>query len=286
MITSPQLLFPSGRPAHQKAAIVSHFRYAGAMSTVIATIPKLVSTALQTLELVVAEGKEGDANQDVRDFSSRLGIHIAFYYWNDDFPSEAEGEAALDHYFEAATERDRAFFISQIASIFERHAKGEPDTNLISRVMRIWERRYGQIIESLKKGSRAASSGYDGELSAFTDWLCCECFPFEWRFTHAKQAIEKLKKAPHSHRLLKTISALGEKDDHLGSALQLLRGVLAKPSDELRWSIHFGELGPVIVRGLASGDRDTKRYAAESRDLLLKLGFFDFLEIGKEQAKQ
>ena len=283
--TSPRLLFPSSRLAHQKAAIISHFRYDRATPTVIATLPELLSMGLKSLKLVLAEEKEGDANQDVRDFSWRLGIHIAIYYWNGGFPSEAEGESALDHYFEVATERDRAFLISKIASNFERPAKGEPDKNLIGRVMRIWERRYGQIIRRLKKGSRAGSSDYDGELGAFTNWLCCECFPFEWRFTHAMQAIEKLKKAPHSRRLLQTISDLGGQDDHLGAALQILRAVLAKPSDGLRLSIQFGELGPVIARGLASGDRDTEHYAAESRDLLLKLGFFEFLEIGKGQAK-
>jgi len=105
---------------------------------------------------------------------------------------------------------------------------------------------------------------------------------FEWCFVHAKQAIEQPKKAHNSYRLLKNIAGFGAQPDRLEAALQLLRAILAKPSDELRWSIQFKELAPVISLGLASGNPKIKRAAEECLNSILNLGCSDFLNLGKE----
>jgi len=124
---------------------------------------------------------------------------------------------------------------------------------------------------------RVSTADFDGELSEFTDWLNCECFPFEWRFTHAKQAIERLKKAPRSpYHLLKAISEFGIMPSRLNAMLEIFRALLKRQSDELRWSIQFKDVAPVISLGLANGNPTTKQLAEECRDLLLRIGFFRF----------
>jgi len=144
-------------------------------------------------------------------------------------------------------------------------------------VLRIWERRYAHIERKLKLDD--ASSEYDGELAESIDWLSCECFPFEWRFNHAKSALKRLKKAPQAYRLMKAITEYSLVPDRLESMLDLFKALLKKPSDELRWSIQFKDLAPVISLGLACDKPSTKKLAGECKDLLLKMGFFDFLNL-------
>ena len=282
---SPNLLFPPDRISHQSAVLVAHFKYDQPWNMTIKTFPDLIDAALKTLEALRAEAKDDEEKQNHRDFGSRLGIHIACYYWSDSFSDEKNGEAALDRFFSVASNSTRAALISQIASIWEKHSEESPDEKIITKVMRLWERRFEQITKNIKCGG-VSTADFDGELSEFTDWLNCECFPFEWRFTHAKQAIERLKKAPRSpYHLLKAISEFGIMPSRLNAMLEIFRALLKRQSDELRWSIQFKDVAPVISLGLANGNPTTKQLAEECRDLLLRIGFSDFLNLGKEDSK-
>jgi len=271
---SSGLLFPSERPEHRSAIITAHFKYGQPWNAIIETFPKFLNDALDILKMMQAEIKDDEAKQNNRDFGSRLGTHIVCYYWGGSFAVDSEGEATLDRFFDVASRSTRAALINQIAWIWEKHT-GEPsDEKVIGRVLRIWERRYAQIEKMLKTGN--APSEYDGELAESIDWLSCECFPFEWRFSYAKLALERLKKAPQSYRLLKAVTEFSALPNRIESMLELFRALLKKPSDELRWSIQFKELAPVISLGLASDNSNTRQLAEECRDLLLKMGFSDF----------
>lgn len=281
---SPSLLFPSDRPAHRSAAITAHFKYDQPWNVIIEIFPKFISIALDTLEAMRTETKDDEAKQNRRDFGSQLGTHIACYYWNGSFASDTEGEAALDRFFALASKSTRATLINQIAWIWEKHGDEPRDEKVMHKVMRIWERRYAQIENKLKAGNTSASE-YDGELAESIDWLNCECLPFDWRFNHAKSALERLKKAPRAYRLLKAITEFSVLPGRLKAMLELLRALLKRQSDELKWSIQFKELAPVVSLGLASDKPTTKKLAEECKDLLLKMGFSDFRNLGNENGK-
>lgn len=280
---SANLLFPPDRPEHRSAVITAHFKYDQPWNAIIEIFPKFLTDSLDILETMQAETKDDEAKQNRRDFGSRLGTHIACYYWGGSFATDSEGEAALDHFFDVASRSTRATLISQIAWIWEKHTGEPPDEKVISRVLRIWERRYAQIEKKLKIDD--SSSEYDGELAESIDWLSCECFPFEWRFNHAKSALKRLKKAPQAYRLLKAIAEFSAMPNRLESMLELLRALLKRPSDELRWSIQFKDLAPVISLGLTNDNLITRKIAEECKDLLLKIGFSDFLNLGSENRK-
>jgi hypothetical protein len=61
--------------------------------------------------------------------------------------------------------------------------------------------------------------------------------------------------------------------------LELFWALLKLPGDELHWSIQPKEVKPIILSGLASGQSNTVKLAEECRDSLLKLGFYDFLNM-------
>jgi hypothetical protein len=274
---SARLLFPQNRPEHLSAAITAHFNYDQPWNAIIETFPTIMGDALDVLETMQTGAKDDDAKQNRRDFGSRLGTHIACYYWNGSFASDLDGQTALDRFFDVASKSIRAALISEIGRIWESHAGEPPDPKVIGRVLHVWERRLAQIEKKLKLDEE--SFEYDDELAESIDWLSCECFPFEWRFNHAKSALKRLKKAPQAYHLLKAIAEYSVVPDRLEPMLDLFKALLKKPSDELRWSIQFKDLAPVISLGLASDKPSTKKLAEECKDLLLKMGFFDFLNL-------
>lgn len=275
---SPALLFPPDRPVHRSAAVVAHIKYDQAWNRIIQIFPQFLSEAVKTLAILRNEGNDAEEKQNRRDFGSRLGTHIASYYWSGSFPADAEGEALLAQFFKMAGKSTRAMLIGQIASIWENVAADTTDKKIIARAMQIWDQRNAQIIKQIQS-QNAAISDYEGELAESIDWLNCECFPFEWRFAHAKHSLALLKIAPPVYRLLKAITDFGILADRLDPMLQLLGLLLKNPSDELRWSIQFKDLAPVIIPGLASENRATQQLAIECRDLLLKMGFSEFLNL-------
>jgi len=275
---SPSLLFPANRPEHRSASIMSYFKYGQPWNTIIETFPALINDALGILDAMRAKTVNDDTKQNNRDFGSRLGSHIACYYWYGSFATDLAGQTALDRFFDVASKSTRAALVSEIGRIWENH-KGElPDPKIIRKVLLIWEWRFAQIEKKLKFDE--ASSEFDGELAGSIDWLSCECFPFEWRFNHAKSALKRLKKLPQAYRLLKVISEYGVMRDRLESMLELFMALLKKPSDELRWSIQFKDLAPIISLGLVSDKPSIKKLAEECEDMLLKMGFSDFLNLG------
>ena len=276
------LLFPPERPEHRSAAITAHFKYDQPWNVIIQTFPSFISDALDVLEAMKAVAKDDDAKQNRRDFGSQLGTHIACYYWSGSFANESEGEAALDRFFNVASPSTRAAVVSQIAWIWEKHTHEPSDQNIIRRVLRIWERRFAHIEIKLKNDS--SSSEYDNELAESIDWLGCECFSFEWRFNHAKSALKRLKKAPQAYHILKAIAEYSVVPDRLEPMLDLFKALLKKTSDELRWSIQFKDIAPVISLGLASDKPSTEKLAKECKDLLLRMGFSDFLNLDDESS--
>jgi hypothetical protein len=280
---SPSLLFPQNRPEHRLAVITAHFKYDQPWNAIIETFPTFLGDALDVLEAMQADAKDDNTKQNRRDFGSRLGTHIACYYWSDSFATSLEGQTILDRFFNVTSKSIRATLISEIGRIWESQKGERPDEKIICKVLHIWERRLAQIETKLKFDE--ASTEYDGELAESIDWLSCECFPFEWRFKHAKSALKRLKKAPQAYRLIKAITEYSLVPDRLESMLDLFKALLKKPSDELRWSIQFKDLAPVISLGLASDKPSTKKLAGECKDLLLKMGFFDFLNLGNDSGK-
>jgi hypothetical protein len=84
---------------------------------------------------------------------------------------------------------------------------------------------------------------------------------------------------------LKAITEFGVLQMRLEAMLQLFRALLQKPSDELRWAIQFKDLAPVISLGFASDNPNIRQLTEECRDLLLKMGLTDFLNLGNENAE-
>jgi hypothetical protein len=273
---NPSLLLPDNMPSNQNAVIISHFRYDSPWIVVLQMFPDILDRANIILEGMSHEAKDDSAKDYRRDYGTRLGTHIACYYWNDSFSSEVAGMATLNRFFAVASPKTRAYLISEIGTIFKKPNK-ENDEKLLKRVMHIWEWRFDQIKLKLKDGESLPT--FEGELGQILDWLDCECFPFDWRVRHAKESIKLLQKMPQPYGLLATIKEFSKQPERIDAALELLGLILARPSDELRWAIQPNEISLVISNGLSSSNDGIRHQAEACRDLLLKLGFFELLNL-------
>ncbi|HTB83618.1 MAG TPA: hypothetical protein VK742_08190 [Candidatus Sulfotelmatobacter sp.] len=277
---SQNILFPQNRPEHERAAIVAHFCFDHPMTGILETFPDFLRRALVILEAVVAEKDSVQEKDKPRDFALQVGVHICFYSWNNAL-SNTDSEKLLDRFFAIARAETRASVIRQIAWIFERTERDQStdeSKSIYQRVICLWERRYGQIVEAIDIG-KAPLEKYETELASFLNWIVCECFAFEWRFKYAMQAIGMLKKMPDVFHLLDKLQEWNESaPERNKQSLQILVAILSRPNDQLRWQIQFKKLAPLLIRGM-DGDSEAQRYAKKCQDLLLKMGLFDFLDL-------
>ncbi|MDR3564468.1 MAG: hypothetical protein P4N59_23960 [Negativicutes bacterium] len=275
------LLFPSDRPIHCKAAVISHFRYSQPHKLILDTVPKLPETALDILKSETAAMQDSNEKQEWRDFGSRFGVHLAFYFWTGAFASNQTAQKFQDAFFASASKSARKGLIHHIGQAF-RNADESLEKNILKRTMQIWERRVGKIKSALKSGHQPRDD-FDGELSEFQDWLDCECFPLDWRLSNAEEAIRLISKSPQPYGLIRTIVRFGQKPELLAAGIKLFHAILAKPGDELRWSVNYKELGPVLSSGLKSNVEAVRRCSKECLDRVLLLGCSDFAQLASDE---
>lgn len=272
----PELLFPSSRPSHRAAAVMAHFVYDQPWDAILRAFPNFLNVALQTLA-ETETSEEPFSNETRRNFGAKIGIHIACYDWHGALGSDAN--AFLDRFFEIANKTSRTAAIGQIGTIWRNAPKDPSNGALPARAMDIFQKRLSHIAGVLKSNPSLITD-YETELTAYSKLLRCESFPLGWRVEAVKEALRLLAKVPRSYHLLRAITEFGILPERNEAMLSLLLILLQKPSDELRWSMQFKDLAPVIEKGLASDNPQVRRLAESCKDLLLRMGLNEFLEVG------
>lgn len=86
------------------------------------------------------DSEDGDASDSARDVSSRLGFHIAFYYWNNWFADRPAGERLFDRFLSISSSRARAETLSHIGNAFEKAVATPEVQPLIERARSMLDR--------------------------------------------------------------------------------------------------------------------------------------------------
>ena len=217
----PELLLPKQRPAHRASFLVSHFLYDNPTSGVIQVLPKLLDSALRT----IGQLNKSSSGKHRRDFASRVGAHLCFYYWNDLLGDRFAANQLIDRFLKKAAPESRAETVRQITRIFG-DAEPRENNSLYNRVMQLWDHWFQRIQESIQSKSGLARA-FTAELGEFVEWLECDCFTFEWRFKPALEAIAYMQKPPRSYRLIRTLSELAA-HEKLDEAIVILHAIVAK----------------------------------------------------------
>jgi hypothetical protein len=270
--SEPELLLPNSRRDHRASLLMAHVLYDGPMSAIVETLPNLPVDALECLEQL-------DQQRDQqRDFGSRLGVHLSFYYWNGTFCDQVTADNILDHFFEVAKPQVRANTIGEIARIFTQSGPVAEHAELYRRTLNLWDRRFSQI-EAMIEAEGSSASGFYEELSEFMRWLDCECFALDWRFDRILKAIRRMDRAPRSYTLMETLDRLAATPELLHRTIVILHAVISKRTDEMMWGYREEKLKPLLEKGLGASDRETVRLTEEVQERLLRDGFLEYVDI-------
>jgi hypothetical protein len=267
-----ELLLPHDRPRHRHGLLVAHVLYDGPMLSIVETWPNFASAALECLEQV------DEQHDRQRDFGSRLGTHLSFYYWNQAFPNQRMADSILDRFFEVANPQVRANTIGEIARIFAHSQRITEREELYRRTMNLWDRRFSRIEAAIDAGRSSPSEFYE-ELSEFMRWLDCEAFHLDWRFDRILKAIGRMDKPPRSYTLIETLNRLVSTPETLDKAIVILHAAISKRTDEVMWSYREENLKPLLEKGLAARDPETVRLTEETQEKLLREGFLEYLDV-------
>jgi|GEM_PF-2042408 len=256
----------------QAAFITAHYRYSSAFSQLLTIIPNFPQLSLDVLERFESEPKPpGERGQG---FAHRLGVHLAYYFWNADYRNDDEGRAALDRFFQVAKPSSRAKALVEIGRLFSHVTVNDEQKDLFGRAMSIWDRRVAQIL-----ASKDLTEFYD-ELAAFAEWFGAACFPFEWRYQHFTQVLQALPETPKMFRFMETLRMVALDQGHLSESMHILNQVISKSKfPEFGWTYRDEELKAILQAGLQASDPQTRQTAEEVRELLLRNRCFEYLEL-------
>jgi len=266
------LLLPPDSFEYQSAFVTAHYRYSSAFPQLLTIIPNLPQIALDVLEQFESEAKPpGERGQG---FAHRLGVHLAYYFWNSAYRTDDEGWAALDCFFQVAKPSSREKTFTEIGRLFSPIPFNDEQKDLFDRAMAIWDRRVGQILDTNDR------SEFHDELGAFAEWFGADCFPFDWRYQHFTQVFEVLPETPKMFRFMETLRKVTMEQGYLTQGLQILKQVIAKAHfPEFGWNIRDDELKVILRAGLQAGDPQTHQTAEEVRELLLRHRCFEYLDL-------
>lgn len=273
------LLFPADRLGCSEAALNGHFSYDQPYRAIIETIPHLHSLGLDSLERRAASAENSEeAGEKTRDFSSRLGFHIAFYAWNDWFPEPDQAGQLLDRFFSLASPSARAESLSYIGSVFEKVEAKEEVQALVKRTQGILDDRLKSIREALLSDASQLAS-YEAELGQLADLVAAECFPFEWRVETAAASLELIDQPRWSFQLIETVEDWAKNEERVPAGIRLLHALTKNLSDELRWSIQIKRLMPMLEKGRSSSITAVRNQTNELIENLLHHKFFELLDL-------
>lgn len=274
----PTLLMPGeGSTANRHAFILAHVRYGNALGDLLKILPDFPDAALDCLaELNSYQPLE--LEQQTAGFGGRLGTHLAFYYWNDVFPTRQAAEETMERYFDTADANQRAKAIGDVARIFDDAKPIAEHESIYERIMELWDRRFS-MITAKRAGGAYTSEEVHEELSAFVRWLACECFPFEWRHEYVLRAIHLLQRAPQAAYTMRTLKALSEDSAKTGPCTEILEALLAKETEIVSWAYQDDEMKPILIRGLQSSDSQIQERTRRIQEMLLRQGLFEYLDL-------
>ncbi len=272
----PDLLLPQDRHDQRNAFILSQVQFGKPLGVLIEILPNYPSNTLDFLA-ELNKHNQGDSEQ-LGNFGGQLGFHLFFYDWNVCYSDIDSAKVIVNRYFDLAKPSQRGHAIRDVARIFSQTAVIQENEPLFERVRMIWDRRFTEIQKRRENGTYRSEDVHE-ELSAFLQWIECECHPFEWRAGRVLQAIKLLEKPAQAASIIRTLETLSNAPEKLGACTEILEALISKESEIVSWTYREQHLKPILNRGLQSGDQVIEERVRRIQEILLRQGLFDYLEL-------
>lgn len=262
-------LFPRDNPALWRDAWQSFVRYTHAWNDLFAILRGEYRNAVSLVPS--DDGSETRSGGIAHPPDEALGGHLMTLYWRGVLERD---DPLMTQFFERAAERTRAS-VAQMA-IHALRKTGSVPPEVLTRFQNFFEWRLSAApAPDVKSISEHPWSGL--ELIEYGDWLECDKFPAEWRLRQVEALLNRAQVFPSSQFDIASLSPL--LPDHLAPVTKCLHLFVSRlPEGDFHyWKT--AEMRTLLRAAIQSEDAAIKHLGEQTRDLLLKRGLFDFMEL-------
>ncbi|QLA21617.1 hypothetical protein GD604_08845 [Desulfolutivibrio sulfoxidireducens] len=253
------LLFPQGNTPVWQAAFGSYIRYNRSFKVTFEILRGEFEYALENLDKLTA------ATDDRGELVGRLGQHLFTYYLWEVYPLTGE-ESLLERFYDK-TNDDRKCW----AQLFDhvgrslRMSGKHLEKPLVDRAIAYFDWRF-KAAEPL-------------ELQEFTFWLEAECLEPEWRLRSYARILDFERwKIERISMQMTTLTML--LSDHLALVVECFAKITDAMDQGAKMYILASKAKPILKAGLTAEDPQVHKNAERAREKLLRLGFFEYLDMG------
>lgn len=251
-----RFFFPHGNASIWRDTFGSYIRFNRPIKLMFEVLRDEFVYAIENLNKLSPE------EDDQKELVDSLGEHLFAHYLWEEYP--LAGDKSLLHLFYDKTRDDRerwSRLFDHVGRTLSNHGTllGKA---LADRIVAFFEWRYN-VGDSL-------------ELQEFGLWLDAECMPAEWRLKSYLQVL-KLRIVPgrFEYGEIQAINKLLSQFPEL--VVQCFAACISSIDRKSPWSVPFEEAQAILLEGLKSTHDDTRKYAEQARENLLKIGRFDFM---------
>lgn len=256
-------LFPQGDASTWSDAFGSYLRFNRPFKAMFEILRSDFEHALENIK--VLSHSKGD-----KDHVATLGQHLfTYYYFWELFPLTG-AESLLERFYEQTSDdRKRwADLFDHVGRVLSNSGKNLEES-LANRAIAYFDWRV-RVAEPL-------------ELQKFEFWLEAECFGPEWRLrSYAKVLDHGLGKDVGLYLQIKALNKL--LPYHLPLVVECFAKITDAMDQNTQMYISADDSRPILKAGLKSEDPQVRKNAERARENLLKLGRFDYLDLGEAQT--
>ena len=251
------MVFPQPQERVWRAVFCSYIRFNHPSASIFEILKGEFLFALDNLHLL-------QTHQDASDPVDRLGQHLFTYYLWALYPVNGS-ESLLEHFYEK-TKADRKRWAKLFNCVGRSFAISGPHLSnmLVERAKAFFDWRY-EAAELL-------------ELQEFTYWLQAECLPAEWRLQSFSKILDIGWGKDFGYSLgVRTLNEL--LPNHLGLVVECFAKITDSMKEGTKIYISPNEAKPILKAGLETADPEVREKAERARENLLRLGYFQYLDI-------
>ena len=253
-----EIFFPQTNEAVWRDAFGSYIRFNPSVKLVFEILRGEFEYAIENLNILATE------NGDGKELIDRLGQHFFTYYLWEVYPLTGD-ESLLERFYDK-TKDDR----KRWGQLFDhvgrslRKSDRQLDKTLTDRVVAFFDWRF-EAAEPL-------------ELQEFTFWLKAECLAPDWRLQSYSKILDLSRGEDVGLSL--QVEALNKLlPNHLALVVECFAKITDAMNQGTQIYIPVDEAKPILKAGLTAEDSQVRENAKRTKDNLLRLGGFDYLDV-------
>jgi hypothetical protein len=254
-----EIFFPQANESIWRDAFSSYIRFNHPAKLTFEILRGEFEHAIENLNILATEKDDG------KELADRLGQHLFTYYLWEVYP--LTGDESLLERFYSMTQDDR----KRWGQLFDhvgrslRNSGRQLDQTLIERITTFFDWRL-EAAEPL-------------ELQEFTFWLEAECLDPDWRLQSYSKTLD-LGRAKDVGLSLQVRALNKLLPNHLALVVECFAKITdAMAQEGAQTYISANEAKPILKAGLSDRDSQVHENAEHAQENLLRLGFFDYLEV-------